>query len=466
MKGFVPTPRDTVDTMVELLFGGWPPHADSTLLDPGCGTGEFIDGVVRWCRRQRLPLPRITGVESDARHVPALQAKYHALGSVCIRHADFLMDARTDYDYVVGNPPYVPITALSEGEKARYRSRYATARGRFDLYLLFFEEALRQLAPGGRLVFITPEKYLYVESASPLRKLLARVHIEQIHLVDENTFDGLTTYPTITVVSNAAPGATNIVRRDGTTDTVSLPSGHLQWLPLLEGSGSQAANVTLGDLCSRLSCGVATGADSVFVRPADGLDPALQPFAHPTIAGRELAPASTDFVTHHVMLTPYAADGCLLPLNELGALRDYLLRDDVRRRLLARTCVKRKPWYAFHETPVLANILRPKILCKDIGQEPGFWVDRPGAIVPRHSVYYIMPRDPAAIDVIVEYLRSPAVHDWLKGNCQRAAKGFLRLQSHVLQRLPVSDGVACAASRGRRFVGPGARPLQTELSFP
>lgn len=465
MKGFVPTPRETVDTMVELLFRGRSPTADNAVLDPGCGTGEFIDGVIRWCRRRRLALPHITGVESDPRHLPVLRAKYDRLRAIRIEHADFLADGRTAYDYIVGNPPYVPITGLSEAEKARYRARYAAARGRFDLYLLFFEEALRRLAAGGRLVFITPEKYLYVEAAGPLRELLAHRHVEEIRLVREDTFGELVTYPTITVVGHASPGRTQVVRRDGATVTVKLPPSRDPWLPLLEGVASQCAAVTLGDLCLRLSCGVATGADSVFVRPADSLEAALRPFAHPTIAGRELTPATTDFAPRFVMLTPYGADGRLMPLEQLGALRHYFLRDDVRRRLLARTCVKRKPWYAFHETPALLDILRPKILCKDIGETPHFWVDRSGEIVPRHSIYYIVPREPGAIDVIADYLRSPSAHEWLARNCQRAAKGFLRLQSRALQRLPVPDDVARAAAGGRPVVRAGVRLLQAELSF-
>jgi SAM-dependent methyltransferase len=465
MKGFVPTPRETVDTMVELLFRGRSPRPDNTVLDPGCGTGEFIDGVIRWCERARLALPRITGVESDARHLPVLRAKYERLGAVRVDHADFLADGRTTCDFIVGNPPYVAITALSENEKAQYRARYATARGRFDLYLLFFEQALRSLAPGGRLVFITPEKYLYVETAGPLRDLLARCCVEEIRLVREDTFGELVTYPTITVLANAPPGRTQIVRRDGSTVVVDLPPGRDPWLPLLEGAAPQRAAVTLRDLCLRISCGVATGADSVFVRPADGLDPALRRFGRPTIAGRELTLATADLPQRFVMLVPYDVDGRLLPLERLGALGRYLKRDDVRRRLLARTCVKRKPWYAFHETPALRDILRPKILCKDIGERPHFWVDRCGQIVPRHSVYYIVPREPVAIDVITGYLRSPSAHEWLTQNCQRAAKGFLRLQSRALQRLPLPDDVAHAAAGGRPVLQARSRPLQAELSF-
>ncbi len=465
MKGFVPTPRDTVDTMVELLFRRRVPRPDNTVLDPGCGTGEFIDGVLRWCEYRGLVPPRITGVESDPRHLPVLRAKYERQRTVRVEHTDFLADSQAKYDFIVGNPPYVAITALSENEKTEYRARYTTARGRFDLYLLFFEKALQSLELGGRLVFITPEKYLYVETAGPLRNLLARCHVEEIRLVREDTFGELVTYPTITVLNNADPGPTQIVHRDSNTITVNLPSGQDPWLPLLEGEMPSPASVTLADVCLRISCGVATGADSVFVQPAVDLDPALQSFAHRTVAGRELSMVKSDLPQRFVMLIPYNMHCQLLPLERLGALKHYLIRDDIHQRLLARTCVKRKPWYAFHETPVLRDILRPKILCKDIGEKPHFWADRSGQIVPRHSVYYIVPREPAAIDVIMAYLQSNPAHEWLTRHCQRAAKGFLRLQSHVLQRLPLPDDVALAASGTRPLPRLRSRIQQPQMSY-
>jgi adenine-specific DNA-methyltransferase len=466
MKGFVPTPCPTVDTMVELLFRPGPPRANQSLLDPGCGTGEFIDGVIRWCRSRGCALPRITGVESDPRHLPILRTKYAGIDAVRIEQVDFLAKGGGEYDFIIGNPPYVPITGLSETEKADYRSRFSTARGRFDLYLLFFEQALRQKAADGRLVFITPEKYLYVETAGALRDLLSRCHVEEIRLVSEDTFGELVTYPTITVVSSGAPGTTRVVRRDGTGVTIELPSGREPWLPLFEGGVPLRGKTTLGDLCLRLSCGVATGADGVFVCPTAELDDALRPFARATIAGRELNRGTSEVCPRSVMLIPYGPDGRLTPLDQLGALGSYLLRDDVRSRLIARTCARRKPWHAFHETPVLRDILRPKILCKDIGESPHFWVDRTGEIVPRHSVYYIVPKQPEAIDLIAEYLRSPVAHEWLRHNCQRAAKGFLRLQSRVLQRLPVPDELAHAAMDNRCLAGKRARLFhQANLTF-
>lgn len=94
---------------------------------------------------------------------------------------------------------------------------------------------------------------------------------------------------------------------------------------------------------------------------------------------------------------------------------------------------------------MLRDILRPKILCKDICEMPRFWVDRCGHIIPRHSVYYLVPKAPEAIDLIVNYLESRPARRWLAQHCQRASKGFLRLQSRVLQRLPLPKDIVQAA---------------------
>ena len=427
--------------MIGVLFHERQPRAHDRVLDPGSGTGAFIEGILSWCAIHGCAVPRITGVESDPRHVASLHHKFGDKPAVEIVQADFLLSNHHGYDFIVGNPPYVAITGLSENEKQQYRARFVTARGRFDLYMLFYEQALAALAPGGRLVFITPEKYLYVDSAGPLRGLLSARHVETIDLVPENTFGDLVTYPTITTIRNVPPGKTHVVRRDGRSLEVSLPQGEGSWLPQLGTSEKRTGGMTLADACVRISCGVATGADQVFVCPEEGLPPDLRPFARPTISGRELAPGSCGLKRRNVMLMPYDSNGRLLPEEELGALGQYLGRNDIEQRLLARSCVRHKPWYAFHDALVLPEILRPKILFKDIGATPQFWVDWTGDIVPRHSVYYLVPRDGHTLRVLLNYLESPEAHHWLNENCQRAAQGYLRLQSHVLQRMPLPDSV-------------------------
>jgi adenine-specific DNA-methyltransferase len=433
----VPTPHHVVDAMVAKLLDSCPPRPNSIILDPGCGTGRFIDGVVRWCGRHGRALPRLLGIESDSRHLSEARRRVSHLDTVEILNEDFLAPRTDTFDYIVCNPPYVSITGLSESERSDYRERYSTATGRFDLYLLFFEQALRLLNPGGRLVFITPEKFIYVRTAGPLRRALASLHVEEIHFLDETTFGDLTTYPTITTLVNAAAQSqTRILLRDGTIRQIHLPADGSSWLPSINGSGPSELTHTLADVSRRISCGVATGADEIYVARTSDLPTGLKRYAFPTIAGREIT-VEKELAPAHSMLVPYAINGDLLPEEQLGEFGAYLRQPERRNRLLKRTCVPRKPWYAFHENPPLEDILKPKILCKDITSRPFFVVDSSSQIVPRHSVYYIVPNDASIIGDLCAYLNSAVAEAWLRARCQRAANSFLRLQSHVLRNMPV-----------------------------
>lgn len=446
MKGFVPTPPAVVDLMVRKLFDGAPPNAHSRILDPGSGDGEFIEGIIRWCRTTGVPAPRITGIESDPAHVSTARRRFRGFEKVEIHHEDFLATSYEKYDFIIGNPPYVPITSLTVSEREEYRKQFATAIGRFDLYLLFFEQALSVLKTEGRLVLITPEKFLYVDTARPLRQMLARCTVEELHFLDESTFADLITYPLVTVLRGKARGVpTRVIRRDGRSSIIRLPDDGRSWLSAINNHVSRDSGPTLSDAVLRVSCGVATGADGVFVIRERDLDRKLKRFARPTIAGREITGLGEPKGANS-MLLPYSDSGELIPEERLAELGAYLGEPSRKEALLRRTCVAHKPWYAFHETPPLSDILRPKLLCKDITREPYFIVDRLGTIVPRHSVYYIVPRNPDAIDELSEYLNSDTALEWLRAHCQRAANGFLRLQSAVLKRIPVPDDLVALSS--------------------
>jgi hypothetical protein len=111
-----------------------------------------------------------------------------------------------------------------------------------------------------------------------------------------------------------------------------------------------------------------------------------------------------------------------------------------REELEARSCVDKggKPWYSWHERPPMDDIIgRPKLLCSDVAQTPQFLVDETGEILPRHSVYYIIPKEMVTIAKLQSYLNGPQARAWLETHCQRAANGYYRLQSTVLKDLPV-----------------------------
>lgn len=444
MKGFVPTPAPVVDLMVAKLFAGQRPRGDSTLLDPGCGEGEFIAGVLRACRRNGWSSPRIIGIELDPARARTARDRFSDEPHVTICERDYLAGDNGRFDFIIGNPPYVSIGSLSLKERERYRASFRSAVGRFDLYFLFFEQALRELRRGGTLVFVTPEKFLYVETARALRALLLGSKVEELAFLPEDTFPGRTTYPLVSTIrrmDDEEPHVTRVLNRDGSSLATRL-EGEGSWLASTQvrrrtcNPGEQ----TLADCTLRISCGVATGADAVFVLQSAATDPQLRAFARPYLTGRDIAQDGS-LTIRRTLLTPYDDDGALLPEKRLGALGEYLGRTANRSRLERRYCAARKPWYAFHDSFPYKDIRRPKLICKDITSVPVFVVDRKGDLVPGHSTYFVVPRAAEDLDVLAEWLNGHDAREWLVAHCQRAANGFLRMQSHVLKQLPIPPSI-------------------------
>jgi len=446
MKGHHPTPQILAEKMVRRLFEGNPPTEGGRILYPGCGTAPFAAAVENICQENGWSTPLGYGVDISPELLEA--ARERPLRHVRFEQRDFLASEMLEegsFNYIVGNPPYVPIEGLSKEEKTRYRAEFGTASGRFDLYILFFERALEMLAPSGRLTFVTPEKWEYVETAAPLRTLLRdeEVHVEEIRHVEEDAFEGLITFPSVTTIRRSQPSKTQVVLRDGTTHATMLPANGQSWASSIRGADlrDMETGVTLGDVTTRVSAGMATGADSIFVMKRDEVPSSLEPdWVRPTVSGRQLSERGSPH-TESVLLCPYRDDGSLVEEQKLGTFGEWAQRH--RDRLEDRSCVKKagKEWYAWHETPPMSDLLQPKVVFKDIEKEPRFWAEREGDIIPRHSVYYLVPDQGVSFDGLLTYLNSPIAQEWMEANCQRAANGFLRLQSRVLRQLPVPKDI-------------------------
>lgn len=438
MKGHVPTPDDLTNHIVQKLFRD-PPKDGDTILYPGCGKGPFIAAVEHWCNNNNAPIPDGTAIELNPEHLDVARDR-HADRLVTFAERDFLagVDDIGEYDYIVGNPPYVPIERLDEDEKERYKARFDTAIGRFDLYILFFEQSLDLLAPEGRLSFITPEKFEYVGTGSALRELLASHHIEEIEHVAEDSFGDLITYPAITTIENTTPGDTTIRLRDGNEHTVILPKDGDSWAPIIRGGVPEMdTGAKLDDVTTRVSCGVATGADSLFVQNKEEIPPQLieNGWTYPTTSGRQLL-SNDGPDSGQLMISPYDEHGNLPSKDKLGVYGDWA--EINRDRLEDRSCVEKgKIWYSMHENPPMEDILQPKILTKDVTEEPMFWSDESGDVVPRHSVYYIIPKDHVNLVDLLKYLNSNKAKMWIEAHAQKAHNNYYRMQSKVLKDLPV-----------------------------
>ncbi|GGN04095.1 hypothetical protein GCM10011609_49130 [Lentzea pudingi] len=214
------------------------------LVEPACGAGAFLvpaverlaasvvdrgrvlddsarsavqafdvqDVHVERCRAALIAVLRRFGV----REAVARELAHH-----WVRRRDYLLSARAnadliegqeeaDVDVIVGNPPYIRFESVEDEFRLQYRSRWPTMKGRADVYVGFYERALRSLKPdGGRLAFICSDRWMRNQYGGELRKLVARDYrVEAVwSMHDVNAFEkSVSAYPAITILSRGAQG--------------------------------------------------------------------------------------------------------------------------------------------------------------------------------------------------------------------------------------------------------------------
>lgn len=446
----MPTPPELADKMVEELVGELDQLSESRFLFPGVGAGPFVAALERYCDRTGQDFPSSVAVDTDRKCIEEASERFGHL-PIEFQEEDFLSEDLDigAFDYVVGNPPYVPIQRLNKEEREKFKRQFESAFSRFDLYFLFFERSVQLLRDGGRLAFVTPEKFEYVESARPLRKLLTRYGVDLLHHLEDEEFAGYTAYPCLTVLTKSEVDDDTVVQmKDGSRRSICLPTSGESWASSIR---SQAQNVSssevfLKDVTERISVGVATGADRIFTGRREDLPLEIEEnWAVPTVSGESLERNNGVEASEYVFVCPYDQEGELVEESELGLLAEWLsMTSEREEKLRQRSCVQKQGerWYGWHENPQMEDLLQQKILWRDITDKPKFWIDRTGEVIPRHSVYYLIPEDGVDIEELKSCLNTPEVRDWLFANCQRARNGYIRLQTSVISDLPVPETLA------------------------
>ena len=110
-----------------------------------------------------------------------------------------------EYDYVVGNPPYVRIQNLPDSQKEMMDTLYDATTGNYDIYCPFYERGLDWLREdSGKLGFITPNQFMVTDYGEGLRKvLLEESRIEEVYdFRDSGVFEDATNYPAIVILDD------------------------------------------------------------------------------------------------------------------------------------------------------------------------------------------------------------------------------------------------------------------------
>ena len=387
-----------------------------------------------------------------------------ALADRWLTLGDFLLAPwEGQFDFVVGNPPYVRQELIPAPLLAEYRGRYPTMYDRADLYIPFIERSLSLLSNGGSLGFICADRWMKNRYGGPLRGLVA----EQFHLkiyvdmVDTPAFHSdVIAYPAITIIRREAPGATRIAHRpaiDRATLTTLATALRVRTLPKAAGPVRELERVTVGsepwlfepldqmELIRRLEqhfpsleavgckvgIGVATGADKAFIGAFADLD-VEEDRKLPLVTTSDIQSGQVQWRGLGV-INPFAAGGGLVDLQAYPRLRGYL---EARKAVIAgRHCAQKSPanWYRTIDriTPALAK--RPKLLIPDI-KGAAHIVFESGKLYPHHNLYFVTSEawDLRALQAV---LLSVVTRLFMVTYSTKMRGGFLRFQAQYLRRL-------------------------------
>jgi hypothetical protein len=118
--------------------------------------------------------------------------------------------AQGGFDVAIANPPYVSAKSLLQNKGREYKDllskRFLSAVGLYDLYVVFWELALRLVNHSGSVAFINPNKIGVADYAEQIRKIIARHAIRSFADVSNlHVFGETAVYPVIAVVCAQTP---------------------------------------------------------------------------------------------------------------------------------------------------------------------------------------------------------------------------------------------------------------------
>jgi hypothetical protein len=506
-KGVVYTKRWVVELLLDLA--GYRSEAnlvDAVAVEPAAGDGAFlgpmIERLAESCQRLRRPISdcesALIAYELDdasagrARNMAVDILLKHGLkppaadrlASAWVRTRDYLLDAKTaEADFVIGNPPYVRLEDIPEENATFYRSAYPTMRGRADLYVAFFEAALRQLKESGTCAFICADRWMRNQYGAELRELVTSTYSMDVVIEMHNAnafYDEVDAYPAITVircqkqgsaiVASAGPEVENVTSKvlcaaleaaknsrpmvvaDGLrlarVDTwfqgaVPWPCHSPEQLALLR---SLEERFLALEVDAKVGIGVATGNDSVFITKDAHL---VEPSRLLKLAlVRDIDDGKMEWSGHY-LVDPWNRDG-LVSLEKYPRLRAYFEKHAVALKKRHTAAKNLSGWYKTIDRVTHTLTAMPKLYIADIKNSLDPVLDT-GETYPHHNLYFIQS-EAWNLEVLGGLLMSAVVQFFVESYSVRMRGGYLRFQAQYLRRIRVPAPESISVDHAKELV--------------
>lgn len=183
LNGAFFTPNYIVDFIIETIA----PKENDKNLDPSCGCGAFLVGLINFYQKKykktikNIIRENVFGadiMDYNIKRTKLILSIFALENNEILEETDFNLMVQDSiranwndtFNNIVGNPPYVKFQDLSEENRIFLQNNYKTIKnGTFNLYFAFFELGYKLLQNDGKLGYITPNNYFTSLAGKTLR---------------------------------------------------------------------------------------------------------------------------------------------------------------------------------------------------------------------------------------------------------------------------------------------------------
>ena len=391
-----------------------------TIIDPACGDGRFlvetVKRIIEFSSENNLQknLECVYGWDID--EIAIIECRENLNNLIKDKSIDiqwninvinsikkyekpdlFVTSESQKFDFIVGNPPYIRIQHLDLVQRNYIQRNYDFCKsGSTDIYIAFYELCINLLSKNGICGLITPNTFLFTETARPLRlHFAANKNLVQItNYGDIQLFDDATTYSAITIFKNLKnqnfkfqKAISEQTFEEKTVDFSELKEPFWQ---LTTDDTEIVKGKKLKEICN-IHVGITTLCDSAYIFPFDTIDEKFvwvntrlrgrvkleKGILKPIIKGSKLKHSEEEI--KEFVLFPYRKINkkhSIIPESEIKEkfplAYDYLL--SVKPELDKRDNGKTNPvaWYAFGRSQGLDTSFGEKIIFSPMNEKPNF----------------------------------------------------------------------------------------------
>ena len=482
LKGSVYTPAFIVRQILDDIG-----YIDSSVLgkriiDPACGDGRFLVEVAKrviGCspnNELKQHLECIYGWDINPTAVKECINNLNELVSIPIdwnirqtnsikhiqkRNLFALKGEAEEFDYIVGNPPYIRIQHLDIEQRQYVQNNYTFCKGgSTDIYIAFYELCLSLLTDDGICGLITPNTFLHTETARPLRQYFAaHKNIKQLtNYGDVQLFDDATTYSAITIFDKQERHQFLYQRAcdQNTMESRRIAFSELTepfWqLSHREPATESTSGKKLKDIC-KIHVGITTLCDSAYIFSIEktndkfafvktklrGTIKIEKAILKPIVKGSKLKNADQK-ITKYVLFPYEKHNGKHVIISEDELQRkfplayDYLL--SVKPELDKRDNGRPNPvaWYAFGRSQGLDTSFGAKIIFSPMNHRPNFvYYENPECTF--YSGYCI--KYDGDIDKLLLQLNSERMQEFVSASSRDFRGGWKAYNKKIIENFEV-----------------------------